>query len=241
MSYDQLGYTNLLSRTSDDLIVLPDNTQSIDPLTFDQSIDEISGSKIRGESVSSKNSNVVIDLENENFIVKNNGQERVRFGKVNNQFTMSLIDDNGNTILDQSGIDLGHIAQTYRKTDASPFGVPTTVFKGIDGLLTFLRLNVPSVVTVNLRASYFGVSATLYTLLSVGDYNQGVDGRTITNESEFTYITALSFQEAKFELTRRLEAGTYSFFVNAFCASGSAIFSDAIMQITVLGQSERIF
>ena len=82
---------------------MPDPTQQLDPLQFEQYTPEFSGSKITGV-LSSQDGRIKIDLDNNTIIISDGVEERVRLGELSDDSVGLLIKDvNGNVLMQISG------------------------------------------------------------------------------------------------------------------------------------------
>lgn len=99
MSYLDVGFNENLIRQE----LLPDPSQQLDPLQFEQFAQEFSGSKLIG-LLQSRDGKITIDLDNNTIIVSDGVVERVRLGKLADDSIGLLIKDiNGNVLMQISG------------------------------------------------------------------------------------------------------------------------------------------
>lgn len=94
MSYLDIGFTENLLREE----TLPDQTQQLDPLQFDQFAPEFSGSKLTG-LLQSQTGKLQVDLDNDVIIISDGVQERGRFGRQSDgTYGVIIRDKNGNIL-----------------------------------------------------------------------------------------------------------------------------------------------
>ena len=99
MSYLDVGFNENLIRED----ILPNQTQQLDPLQFEQFVPEFSASKLTG-LLQSRSGRLQMQLDEETFIVSDGAVERIRLGKLADDSIGFLVKDiNGNVLMQISG------------------------------------------------------------------------------------------------------------------------------------------
>lgn len=111
MSWDQIGFTEGLTRSEN----LPTVTPDMDPLQFEQFAPEFSASKLTG-SLKSQDGKVELDLDGEKLIITDGVIERVRLGRQSDDsYGLIVKDINGNTLMQITG-DINFIQSSNGRT-----------------------------------------------------------------------------------------------------------------------------
>ncbi len=98
MNYSDLGYNSYLLR--------PLEATYIEQVGIDSSVvyEQISGSQVRGDKISSLNRTLNLDLEHDSFILTDGSTNRIEFGKLpSGEIGLIIRDDKGNILLEISG------------------------------------------------------------------------------------------------------------------------------------------
>lgn len=105
--YTNLGYDITLTKSAN---LQQEGFIELDPLQFEQSTPEFSGSKLTG-LIQSKDNRIKLDLDNNTLIISDGVVERIRLGKQSDDsYGFILKDKNGNILLQFN--DLGNLIQS---------------------------------------------------------------------------------------------------------------------------------
>ncbi|OGO14266.1 MAG: hypothetical protein A2Y53_03930 [Chloroflexi bacterium RBG_16_47_49] len=98
MDYTEIGFNDFLLRPLE-----ADYTEQVG-IESSVSYEQISGSQVKGDVISSLNRQMQIDLENNSFTLSDGNINRVEFGKLSNgNVGLVIRDDQGNSIMEISG------------------------------------------------------------------------------------------------------------------------------------------
>ena len=101
MAYDNIGYNENLTRSEN----LPTESQQLDPLQFENFAPQISGTKIEGGIIKSRNGILTLDMDNELLTSTNKETEQVLIGKKSDEnIGFEFKDNNHNLLMDETGI-----------------------------------------------------------------------------------------------------------------------------------------